>query len=54
VADELRETFGVESTLIAGGGGVFVVTVDGERVFDNGKTGRFPRVGEVSGVIGGR
>ena len=51
MADEIRESFGVESSLIAGGGGIFTVTVDREKIYDNSRNGRFPRPGEVTKLI---
>jgi len=41
----------VESTLTAGSGGVFIVTVDGEIVYNKKETGRFPNDGEVTQLI---
>jgi selT/selW/selH-like putative selenoprotein len=38
----LREAFGVEAALIAGGGGVFDVRVDDELVYSKHETGEFP------------
>jgi len=42
----------VESTLIPGSGGVFIVTVDGSIVYNKKETGRFPEEGEVTQLIG--
>jgi predicted Rdx family selenoprotein len=39
--------------LIAGGGGVFDVVVDGEKVFSKFAVGRFPNDGEVASLIDG-
>jgi len=47
LAAELAAELGIEAELIRGGGGVFDVTVDGERVFSKRETGRFPEPGEV-------
>ena len=41
----------MDATLIAGGGGIFDVTVDGEQVYSKHETGRFPEKGEVVGLI---
>ena len=38
----------MDSELIPGSGGVFVVQVDGKTVFDKSATERFPILGEVS------
>ena len=43
----LKKKFGVEAKLIAGGGGVFEVTLDGQVVFDKDSVGRFPEEQEV-------
>ena len=43
----LKKKFGVEAKLIAGGGGIFEVTVDGKVVFDKFSMGRFPEDQEV-------
>ena len=49
----MKEKGGVESKLIAGEGGIFEVTVDGEVVYEKAKTGRFPDKGEVSKILEG-
>ncbi len=43
----MRETFGVEAKLIAGGNGIFDVVVDGKPVFSKFEAGRFPDPGEI-------
>jgi len=48
VAAELKASHGVESKLIAGGGGIFEVRGDGKVYFAKSETGRFPTPGEVS------
>lgn len=47
----LKKKFGVEAKLIAGGGGIFEVTLDGKVVFDKFSTGRFPEEQEVVDLI---
>jgi selenoprotein W-related protein len=42
---------GLESKLIAGGGGVFDVTVDGKLVFSKKSVGRFPEPGEIVALL---
>ncbi|HSG88720.1 MAG TPA: Rdx family protein [Pseudomonadales bacterium] len=42
MAARIREVLGVDATLIPGGGGVFDVRVDGERVYSKHETGEFP------------
>ena len=53
MAAELREGLDVEAELVAGGGGIFDVTVDGELVYSKHETGRFPNPGEVLAAIQG-
>ena len=43
----MKKEFGEEVNLIAGGGGIFDVTVDGRMVFSKFKTGRFPEPNEI-------
>jgi selenoprotein W-related protein len=47
----LRGALQVETELVAGGGGIFDVIVDGEKVYSKFETGRFPEKGEVVGLI---
>ena len=47
MAAELKQSFGAESTLLPGGGGVFDVTVDGKTIFSKKSVGRFPEEGEI-------
>ena len=54
MAAELKKQLGVDSVLIAGGGGVFDVTVDGTLVFSKKSVGRFPEAGEIAGVLKGK
>jgi selenoprotein W-related protein len=51
LADELKQSLGVDSKLIAGSGGVFEVTADGSPVFSKKEAGRFPEPGEVAGIL---
>ena len=43
----MRESFGAEAKLVAGGGGIFDVIVDGDLVFSKFEAGRFPDPGEI-------
>ena len=43
----MKQAFGAEAELIRGSGGIFDVVVDGKKVFDKHKQGRFPEPGEV-------
>jgi selT/selW/selH-like putative selenoprotein len=47
LAEELRNAFGVEATLVAGSGGAFEITVDGKLEFSKLQIGRFPEHGEI-------
>jgi len=51
LAAELKQHLGVDSTLIAGSGGVFEVNVDGKMVFSKKSVGRFPEPGEIVGML---
>jgi len=51
LAEELRQSVDVEAHLVAGGGGVFDVFVDGNLVFSKAQTGRFPDPGEVTQIL---
>jgi len=51
LAAELKERFGVESTLKPGHGGVFDVFADDRLVYSKKQTKRFPRPGEVGDAI---
>jgi len=42
---------GVDSELVASGGGVFEVSVDGRLVFSKRSLGRFPEDGEVLDLL---
>jgi len=47
LAADIRAEFGIDAELIKGGGGIFDVTVDGNRVFSKHEMGRFPENEEV-------
>jgi selenoprotein W-related protein len=51
LAAALRANFGIEATLIKGGGGVFDVAVDDAIVYSKHDTGRFPTNEEIVGLI---
>jgi selenoprotein W-related protein len=51
LADELKNELNVETELVASGGGVFEVTVDGKLIFSKKSLDRFPEDGEVLGLI---
>jgi selT/selW/selH-like putative selenoprotein len=47
LAAAIKAETDVEAELIRGGGGIFEVTVDGERVFSKKSEGRFPEADEI-------
>lgn len=49
----MKEALEVESELVAGGGGIFDVIVDGRKIYSKFETGRFPEKGEVPALIRG-
>ncbi len=49
----MKNAFGGEVELIEGRGGVFQVTVDGKLIFNKSESGRFPKPGEITGLIRG-
>jgi selT/selW/selH-like putative selenoprotein len=51
LAAELKKQLGIESTLIAGGGGIFDVSVDGKTIFSKKAVGRFPDAKEIVGAL---
>ncbi len=51
MAAEIKETFEVESELLADGKGIFDVMVDDNLVYSKYQTGRFPEPNEVTRII---
>lgn len=47
LAEAIKDEFGVEATMIEGGGGVFDVHVNGTQVWSKHETGRFPEHAEI-------
>jgi len=47
----LKDALDLDPKLVASGGGVFEVTVDGDLVFSKKSTGRFPNDGEILRLI---
>jgi selenoprotein W-related protein len=47
----LKEALGASTELVASGGGVFEVVVDGKTVFSKRSLGRFPDEGEIIDLI---
>jgi selT/selW/selH-like putative selenoprotein len=51
LGDELKKELDAEIELIAGGGGIFDISVDGNMVFSKFKKGHFPQPEEIVGLI---
>ncbi len=51
MGDELKKEFGADIELVAGGGGVFDIAVEGNMIFSKFKKGRFPQPDEVISLI---
>ncbi|MBM3970400.1 MAG: SelT/SelW/SelH family protein [Planctomycetes bacterium] len=47
MAAAIQQRFGVEPTLIPGGGGIFEIVADGKLIYSKHQTGRFPTHDEV-------
>ncbi|MBT8346857.1 MAG: Rdx family protein [Desulfofustis sp.] len=49
---ELRKKYDADVELVASGGGVYEITVDGKLIFSKKRLGRFPADGELERLIG--
>ena len=47
----MKKNLGVDSKLVASGGGVFEVSVDGKLIFSKRSLGRFPETREILQLI---
>jgi len=47
LAAEIKKELGLDSQLVRGSGGIFVVSVDNERLFSKKDEGRFPSEKEI-------
>jgi len=47
LAAEIKKELGVDSELVRGSGGIFVVSVDNQRLFSKKDEGRFPSEREI-------
>lgn len=47
MAAEIKKELGIDSQLVRGSGGIFVVTADDERIFSKRDQGRFPTEWEI-------
>ena len=54
MAVEIEQAIGVPSELVASGGGVFEIFVDGRKIFSKKSLGRFPEEGEIVGMLRAR
>ena len=54
MSDEVLKLGYHQVDLVAGSGGVFEVTVDGRVIFSKADSNRFPRPGEITGILTGR
>jgi selT/selW/selH-like putative selenoprotein len=51
LAAEIKQSRGLDATLIKGGGGQFEVVLDGKLIFSKKQQGRFPDSNEVLSQI---
>ena len=54
VQNTYKAAFDVDAELIAGGGGIFDVVVDGERIYCKHESDKFPDEGEIVGLLKAR
>jgi selenoprotein W-related protein len=54
LAATIKKELGLESELVRGSGGIFVVTVDNEIIFSKREQGRFPSEREIVDALGQR
>ena len=47
MAAEIKKELGIESKLVRGSGGIFVVSADNEKIFSKHDEGRFPSESEI-------
>ena len=47
MAAEIRKSIGLESELVRGAGGIFVVSADNQKIFSKKEEGRFPTEREI-------
>ncbi len=47
MADAIKGQFGITVEMIKGGGGIFDVVVDGNKIYSKDDTGRFPTNEEI-------
>ncbi len=44
---EIKREFGIDSEVVRGSGGIFVVSIDGKAIFSKKEEGRFPTEREI-------
>jgi selenoprotein W-related protein len=54
VSEEILDSGPAEISLVAGGGGIFDVKLDGELIFSKAASERFPEPGEIAALIAQR
>lgn len=47
MAAEIKRSLGIESELVRGAGGIFVVSADNRKLFSKKEEGRFPSESEI-------
>ncbi len=53
MAAEIEKITGIKVQQVPGSRGIFDVLADGKLIYSKYQTGRFPEVGEVSGLLKG-
>ena len=48
---EIQHINSLSITLLPGGGGVFIIRLDGDVIYDKSKSGSFPLAGEIVALI---
>ena len=51
VVAEIQHINSLSITLLPGGGGVFIIRLDGDVIYDKSKSGSFPLAGEIVALI---
>jgi selT/selW/selH-like putative selenoprotein len=51
MGDELKNEFNADIELVAGGGGVFDISLDGNTIFSKFEKGHFPQPEEIINII---
>jgi selT/selW/selH-like putative selenoprotein len=54
LAAEIKKELGLDSQIVRGSGGIFVVTVDNEKIFSKHDAGRFPSESEIIAALRSR